>query len=260
MNSIKDILQSRFRNFKAHHFSFFPEGKKLAAMKGKHKGCRCFIVGNGPSLRAEDLTRIHEAGDISFACNRIFHIFPETYWRPTYYVSQDSQMVSSCISEVSKIEALQKFIPMELKWYESIDIPGASYFHIETTDGNDPTKVSFSDDISIFISNSRTVVYTAIQIAVYMGIKEIYLIGVDHHFHISQNSKGEIIIDPTAKDYFSNAYNQDKENLVIPCTDESTMTFIAAKRYADSHDIHIYNATRGGKLEVFDRKDFDSLF
>lgn len=40
------------------------------------------------------------------------------------------------------------------------------------------------------------------QLAVYMGITEIYLIGTDHHFHTSMNAKGEIIIDPKAKDYF----------------------------------------------------------
>ena len=33
-----------------------------------------------------------------------------------------------------------------------------------------------------------------------------------------------------------------------------------AKTYADTHNIKIYNATRGGKLEVFQRVEFDSLF
>jgi hypothetical protein len=93
-----------------------------------------------------------------------------------------------------------------------------------------------------------------------MGMKEIYLIGVDHHFHTSMNDKGEIIVDPTAKDYFSEKYNADKEKLYIPNPDKSTLTFIAAKKYADGHDIEIYNATRGGKLEVFERVDFDILF
>ena len=93
-----------------------------------------------------------------------------------------------------------------------------------------------------------------------MGIKEIYLIGVDHHFHVSMNDKGEIVVDPTAKDYFSEAYNQDKENLYIPNTDRSTLTFVAARKYADAHGIKIYNATRGGKLEVFERVGFESLF
>ena len=33
-----------------------------------------------------------------------------------------------------------------------------------------------------------------------------------------------------------------------------------AKIYAEKHGITILNATRGGRLEVFDRVDFDNLF
>jgi len=33
-----------------------------------------------------------------------------------------------------------------------------------------------------------------------------------------------------------------------------------AKKYADRHGVKIYNATRGGNLEVFERVDFDTLF
>ena len=36
--------------------------------------------------------------------------------------------------------------------------------------------------------------------------------------------------------------------------------YMCAKEYAERHEIKIYNATRGGKLEVFERVDFDSLF
>ena len=67
-------------------------------------------------------------------------------------------------------------------------------------------------------------------------------------------------IDPNAKDYFSAQYNQDKDELDIPEVDKSTLTFLAAKRNADENGFKIYNATRGGKLEVFERVDFDTLF
>ena len=41
---------------------------------------------------------------------------------------------------------------------------------------------------------------------------------------------------------------------------ENLLAYQAAREYADRHGIKIYNATRGGKLEVFERVDFDSLF
>lgn len=47
--------------------------------------------------------------------------------------------------------------------------------------------------------------------------------------------------------------------MVFPL-DFATMAFEKAKEYADGHGIKIYNATRGGKLEVFERVNFDALF
>ncbi len=251
-------IQERYKSYQIKHFANTVYGRKIKAFKNIHKGKRCFIIGNGPSLNANDLSWIAESGDISFAFNRIYKIFDETSWRPDYYISQDQKMMSGCVDEVNSLVNCMKFIPIEFEWYDNIHVKNATFFHILNRDiDNYP---DFSEDISTCIINSKTVAYTAIQIAVYMGIKEIYLIGVDHHFHTSINSKGELIIDPTAKDYFSDKYNEDKEQLYVPNTDLSTLTFIAAKHYADAHDIRIYNATRGGKLEVFDRIDFDNLF
>ena len=34
----------------------------------------------------------------------------------------------------------------------------------------------------------------------------------------------------------------------------------AAKKYAEENGIKIYNATRGGKLEIFERVEYDTLF
>ena len=251
-------LISRYRNFKAAYFENFPEGRQLKRLQCIHKGRRCFIVGNGPSLAAEDLERIEQNEDISFGFNRIFHIFSKTTWRPTYYISQDEKMIKSSLDDVNSIPAKRKFYPIEFKWYANIHPSESTYFHL--SNNMIDSYPAFSNDISKCIVNSNTVVYSAIQIAIYMGISEIYLIGVDHHFQVSMNSKGEIIVDPTAKDYFSEIYNIDREKLDIPEVDKSTLTFIAAREYADAHGIKIYNATRGGKLEVFPRVDFDKLF
>ncbi|WP_304960427.1 6-hydroxymethylpterin diphosphokinase MptE-like protein [Thomasclavelia cocleata] len=251
-------IKARSIRFKARHYYLFKEGRRLKKLKNIHLGKRCFIIGNGPSLKAEDLSKLYKNNEITFAFNRIYHIFDQTKWRPTYYISQDEKMLAGCIEEVENLSALIKFIPAEMKWYYNLDIKDVLPFHIITKENNNLP--SFSTDISKSIINSKTVVYTALQIAYYMGIKEIYLIGVDHHFHMSMNSNGEIIIDNSVKDYFSEDYNQDKDNLYIPNTDESTFTYVAAKRFAANHDLKIYNATRGGKLEVFDRVDLDNLF
>ncbi len=256
--SMISSLKQRYLNFKRTYYSILEEGRILRKLRNIHEGKRCFIIGNGPSLIPEDLDILKKHNELTFAFNRIFHIFDSTSWRPTYYISQDEKMLAGCQKEVGELEAELKFIPAELEWYSGIKIKGRTLFHLENCDFH--KKPLFSEDIAKRIYNSRTVAFTAIQIAVYMGFKEIYLIGVDHHFHTRMNKKGEIVIDNTAKDYFSDKYNEDKEDLYIPNTELSTLAFIAAEEYADIHGIKIYNATRGGKLEVFPRKDFDTLW
>ena len=55
----------------------------LKELKDKYKGKRCFIIGNGPSLTKADLEMLQN--EITFATNKIYQIFPQTNWRPTYY-------------------------------------------------------------------------------------------------------------------------------------------------------------------------------
>ena len=50
-------------------------GKTLSAYKNKYSGKRCFLIGNGPSLKAEDLTKLYENGEVTFAFNRVYNIF-----------------------------------------------------------------------------------------------------------------------------------------------------------------------------------------
>lgn len=94
------------------HFSRTKYGKQLALYKGKFTEKRCFLIGNGPSLRAEDLTRLHEAGEITFAFNRIYNIFDQTPWRPNFFISQDEKMLAGCADAVCGLKADAKFIPI----------------------------------------------------------------------------------------------------------------------------------------------------
>ena len=253
-------IQARTQNWMTQHFEKTQYGKQLSKYKDCHKGERCFLIGNGPSLRAEDLTRLHERGEICFAFNRIYNIFDKTPWRPTYYISQDEKMLQGCADTVDATYLGTKFIPINLKWYHAIQLSHAEWFLMKAPvlDGGKP--LEFSDDLPSCLFNSATGMYTAAQIAAYMGFKELYLIGVDHHFHISQNNKGEIVVDNSVKDYFSDQYNTDKEQLYIPNTENSTLTYVAMKEQCEKRGIKVYNATRGGKLEVFERVDFDALF
>lgn len=255
----KKINASRYnlsKFIKTIKFPYTKNANNLTQFKNKHLNKRCFIIGNGPSLRVGDLEKLEN--EITFGFNRIYYLFEKTHWRPTYYCSEDEKIVFSSRDEIENLKIKHKFFPVNFPWDYKIFFNRSNYYIFKIGDSNVEPK--FSNDIVKRIYWGNTVAYTAIQIAVYMGIKEIYLLGVDHNFNKVINDKGEITIDESAKDYFTDDYNFNKEDLYIPNVEKSTRAFIAAKKYADKNNINIYNATRGGKLEVFERVEFDTLF
>lgn len=252
MHPLKSF-EAHYQTYVIKHFDKCKYSKRLKKFKNIHKGEVCFIVGNGPSLSPDDLEVLHKNNIPTFGFNRIFLMFEKTNWRPTYYISQDEKMLKNCTKQVSEMNLPYKFIPLQLKYYFGINIKDALYFNMQADD-----LIPFGEFANI-VGNSNTVAYTAAQLAAYMGFKKIYLIGVDHSFSVVKNDKGEIIRDENAKDYFTDAYNTDKNELYIPNLDASTRTFLKMKKNCDAAGIEVYNATRGGKLEVFPRVNFDDL-
>jgi hypothetical protein len=234
----------------------FLYGKALQKYKDKHLGGRCFIIGNGPSLKITDLEKLKN--EATFATNKIFLAFEETSWRPTYYCSTDPMMIIENAKIIEHLEAVEKFIAISL--YSRKRIQGVLHFphFVKTFYPNYP---EFSSDISYEIVGASTVTYTAIQIAAYMGFREIYLLGVDFNYPQSVNARGDVVLSDV-KAYFTEKYMEKKEfgkDYYFPNLECGLLDYKKAKEYADGHGIKIYNATRGGKLEVFPRVDFDSI-
>lgn len=252
-------IRARAQSWMGRHFEQTKYGKRLRKLKGIHRGQRCFIVANGPSLTAADLDQLQKCGEITFAMNRIYKMFPNTAWRPTYYVCEDINIFHESQAEINAIPARLKIIPVNHKWYNGVNIENATYFWANYDRSKDYPD-SFSTDIAHQMDSMGTVTFTCINIAAYMGFTEIYLIGVDHNYQVTINEQGETVVDQNAKDYFCEGYDDDIKDIVVHDMRQNTIAYRKAKHFCDAHDIHIYNATRGGKLEVFERVDLDSLF
>ncbi len=251
-------LESKRRTWQSCNFERTKYGKKIQKLKDIHKGERCFIVANGPSLTSNDLDMLSKQNVITFAMNRIYKIFPQTEWRPTYYVCEDINIFHESMDDINKIPAKLKFVPVNHHWYNDVDIENAVYFWANYNRKKDYPN-SFSPDISKQMDSMGTVTFTCMNIAAYMGFTEIYLLGVDHNYTVTINEEGETVVDKNAKDYFCDNYDADIKDIVVHDMGQNTRAYRKAKAYCDENGINIYNATRGGKLEVFPRVDFDSI-
>lgn len=214
--------------------------KKLLDYKDKHKGERCFIIATGPSLTMEDIESLKDEKTISM--NSICKLYDETDWRPTYFAVQDNYVFKN----LQDIIRLHKEVPVfisdniwkrfkrEGNWiefptdtlYHSYDMKLGKYY------------AKFSDDAYDIIYDGYSIAYSCIELAVYMGFKEIYLLGADCTY------LGE-------KEHFVDSGVEDRSRKYA--TPKLIVGYEKVKEYADSHGIKVYNATRGGVLEVFPR-------
>lgn len=238
-----------------------PDSWYLKTLKGIHAGKRCFIIGNGPSLRVEDLERL--TGEFTFAANRIYEIFSQTKWRPTYYFAVDPEFLRDHLNKIKSYNLAHMFLAIDEK--DACDYPVNKLTRIYFAEigfkiyrqnhWNDFTSY-ISEDVSNHFSNGFTVTFEAIQMAIYMGFSEIYLLGVDFSYSTVYDAEGRAHVDGSVQDYFSGkTYSTSLQNFA-----SNLHAYRMAREYCDNHGIRICNATRGGKLEVFERVDFDSLF
>lgn len=251
-------LEARKRRYLSQNYKKTKYGKIFASLKDKYSGETCFLIGNGPSLSPEDLTVLHNNNIKTFASNRIYNTYDETPWRTDFLVSEDEYVLEEIQDCINEMECEYKFIPIHLKWYKNINIKNAYYFNQSFYKNGDVKK--FSDNISEDIVCRGTVITTCAQIAIHMGFKRMYLVGVDHNFSRMTDKDGNLIINNDVKDHYGVEKNADENTKGIFNVDNATQAFMDLKEFAEARGVEIYNATRGGKLEVFPRVDFDDLF
>lgn len=234
---------------------------KLKKFKNIYCNERCFIIGNGPSLRIEDLDKLKN--EKTFAANKIYDLYKYTKWRPSFYCASDILMVEQIKDEFDDIarDAENIFLPIvEYSDYilrsEKLNLFELKYIPFY------PNMPKFSENIDEQVFEGWTITYNMLQIAVYMGFKKIYLLGVDHNYSIEKKFDGSIIKNDCLSDH-AKGMEEIKNHILDkrpPEIYKFELSYKSAKAYGDANGIEIYNATRGGKLEIFPRIDFDSLF
>jgi hypothetical protein len=216
-------------------------------------------VATGPSLRIEDVNRLQ--GEYTFGVNSCLTMYDKTDWRASYYGIVDANAVS-ILGEKLKSEEIPTFFYTDVDAVydgdNGVPFPKDDSANILTDTfwkrlfPKKFPETDFSGDITKVVYTGKSVVYAMLQIAAYMGFSEIYLIGVDCNYaQPKMYSDNVTYVDFKKK--WDQARLQKQGNQMLP-------QYEIAREYADAHGFKIYNATRGGQLEAFERVDFDTLF
>jgi hypothetical protein len=220
--------------------------EKLLSYKDKYYGKRCFIAATGPSLTIADLELLKN--EYVFGMNSICKIHDQTDWTPDFFGIQDIGVFDKVKYDLLSTNNGLVFAPYSFKKrvgnrQDWIYFHSCGYYnYYEGKHGRN--FVYFSDDSYIRIYDGYTITYSILQLAVYMGFKEIYLIGAD------SNYLGE------KKNFIEHGNPGTPVEMVGP---RLTVAYGKAKEYGDCNDIKIVNVTRGGSLEVFPRETLESV-
>lgn len=228
-----------------------PELKKY---KNMFQGKRCFIIGTGPSLKVEDLETLQKHGEITIASNKIFKIYEQTKWRPDIYCATDSFVLQEYKEEILNlsvdISLLSSTVLENGTVWDEEKMSHIGLFRLVYKPYEDDEYPEFSALPDRYIIEGFTVTYAIMQWAAYMGFAEMYLIGIDFDYGDKE----------TGYKHFISNYDRKDEKVKPPRLNKCLKAYEMAEDYSYKNGFRIFNATRGGKLEVFERVDFDSLF
>lgn len=216
----------------------------------------CWVIGNGPSLRSDDLTNIRET---SWATNHIHLMYDRTSWRPDYWVATElmdnrigawhTRQSYECFLTANRADKIEKFRPALHR--ENVHyLPMCGHLWKRHDNPDRPTGLHLPE-ICLYGSSGST----AIQLAILYGHNPIFLLGFDAR------------ILPAAKDapdpnHFSPVYGGTSEQEITPgLADRWTRTWHDAHRQvaeaARELGVRIINCSRYTSLDCYETGEFE---
>ena len=118
----------------------------------------------------------------------------------------------------------------------------------------------FAYDMARRVWEGATVTNVALQLAFYMGFEQVILIGVDHNFSSKGDANKTVVSDGADPNHFSANYFGKGFRWQLPDLDTSEVGYKMAREAYRNAGREVLDATVGGKLTVFPKIDYNSLF
>lgn len=201
LTGLKNVFGERFFYFtrdglKKFLANFKGEGdpynliKANKAIKDTHKGERCFILGNGPSLKTIDFKKL--ADEFVFSVNYFNLIEGYQDAKTNVHLWMDLNTFDMRPEVKEDPVLLKRNFEDIIKENPVCFIPADAYPFVKKTGLDNDLDIKYvipgrtmvdkkilDVDLTKTLYASSTVVQYAIQIAIYMGFSEIYLLGCD---------------------------------------------------------------------------------
>jgi hypothetical protein len=245
----------------------------LRQLKNRFKGEKCFIIGNGPSIKKTDLSLLKR--EYTFGLNRIYLNYENMGFEPTFYCAVNSNVIDQFHADIDKLNSI-KFISSIAEgkltnlWNTFLvkslvprDTPGT----LKTIKNDISNGIHSTWDKRHFNLNFETcswhegwtVTYCALQVAYYMGFSTIFLVGVDHKFVSSGIPNKSTVAIGEDDNHFHPDYFSNGTIWQFPDLQRSEESFKIAKRVFERDGRKIFDATIDGHLNIFPKIDYSKI-
>jgi hypothetical protein len=231
--------------------------RKNLVYKDRHLGGRCFILGTGPSLK--NITH-HELaflkGEILIGTNSLYKVNSLSDLTPTYYSLLDNlywEGWSHTFSDVvSKYIHRPPIFITDLRALNFAEKSNPNVSHIAVHSKKYPVE-KMSDRLDVNIFAAMNVVSYSILAAMFMGFKEIYLLGCDYNAFCSEG-RGHAYNDGAE-------LSQSNYNLAFYLKFYAITTefHYLIDRLASDRGINVTNLTSGSLLDAYRRGSLQGL-
>jgi hypothetical protein len=230
-----------------------------------HAGRRCFVIGNGPSLKSQDLNPL--AQDITFAVSAFWKHPVVNTWQPTYYCVYDplffdgSTVMDAFFENLrARIRRSTFIVPLYARnTVKERGLLPLDRTHFVASVGPWCRGWTGRCDTTGIVDAAQSVAQLALMVAIQMGCSPIYLLGLDHdwlahrgedrHFY---TGKGGLERHPEIKKTLAEwPYAELIESQLRLWQGYEMLNDVAQRRGSV-----IFNATDGGFLDVFPRVSF----
>jgi len=239
-----------------------PSLERLMELKDKHRGQKCIIIGNGPSLNKTDFELLR--GVATFGVNGIFYADERLPEPLSFYVVEDTKVFEENTEAVLAYgrERAGTFLLPTLyspKLGEN-DSPILFRMNGGFYRKDDPSfcRPRFSTNAAEALYCGQSVTIINLQLAYWMGFSEVGLIGMDFSYAVPQGTQVSGIHYTSAGDdpnHFDPRYFGAGKTWKDPQLHRVLANYQLAKAIFESDGRRIVNCTVGGALEAFDRVD-----
>jgi hypothetical protein len=248
---------------------YYQSLEKVNRWYDKYEGERCFIIGNGPSLRKTPLDLMKD--EYCFAMNRIDLVYEWTDWRPAFYSLVTTSVSDKLWAESSKeviASGIPSFVDVSIMYHYIQWPPPDNVVVLSSTKPSEDTWTIpqidwWQYDISKGVCKHGTSALAAMQIAMYMGFNPIYLVGCDLGYKPFDYEKD---IDPNhySTKYWAKHRTKKGGTVVTPALAQrmniqAISAHFLAFMASEMAKVKIYNATIGGELNIYPRVNIHDI-